>query len=143
MPAATNSTKRGVDVLLYANTGTVAVPVYTIIEGQRGATLSEEAETIDTTSKTSAGQAKEYEYGLYGWKISLNGVHDKAGIAYTALRNALRTKAKILVQVNDSGNILEGNTLVTSCEYDAPHDGEQTYSIELQGIGTLTAKVAP
>lgn len=134
MAGATNSTKRGVDVLIQVQIAST----WTTVAGQRGATLSEEAETVEITSKSSPGQAKEYEYGYYGWKISLNGVHDKAGAGYSNLRDALRNKTKVQVQVLDAGSTLGGLALVTSCEYDAPHDGEQTYSIELLGTGALT-----
>ena len=41
----------GVDFLLKVNTGTAEIPVWTVIGGQRGATLSLTAEQIDASNK--------------------------------------------------------------------------------------------
>lgn len=130
---------RGVDILLMANTGTDAAPVWTAVGGQRNATLTEESETIDITSKDSAG-ATESDYGLYSWSVSADGVYTPNEAAYVALQNAMRNKTKIKVRIRENGvDALEGLALVTSRELDAPYDGEVTYSLELTGTGTLTA----
>jgi TP901-1 family phage major tail protein len=135
--------KRGVDVLLYSNTGTDAVPVWTLVGGQRGATLSESNETIETTNKTSTGMAKEYEYGFYGWSISCDGVHANGDLGYTTLQDALRNKTKLKVQIKDSNyttpKTFTGSVLVTKLDQENGHDGESTYKLDLQGTGTLTA----
>lgn len=128
---------RGVDVLIYVNTGTDTAPVWTVVGGQRNATLSEEAETIDVTTKNSAAQ--EFEYGQYNWKISCDGVYIKDDAAYVALRNAIRQKQKVKVRIKEGDTYTaEGLALVTSNELEAPYDDAATYSVELQGTGLLT-----
>ena len=52
----------GVDFLLKVNTGTAETPVWTVIGGQRGATLSLTAEQIDASNKQSGA-----------WKTSVPG----------------------------------------------------------------------
>lgn len=129
---------RGVDILLLVEDP--ATPgTYITVGGQRGATLSESAETIDETSKDSNG-FYEYDYGLGGWNISFDGVYigDEAG--YLALKDAMRAKEKILVRIQEgtSGPVESGTALVTSKDLEAPYDAEATYSGELQGTGQLT-----
>ncbi|GAB6171992.1 hypothetical protein JCM15765_14700 [Paradesulfitobacterium aromaticivorans] len=130
---------RGVDILLMANTGTDGAPVWTAVGGQRNATLTEESDTIDVTSKDSVG-VSEFDYGLYSWSISADGLYIPNEAAYLALKNAMRNKAKIKVRIRENGtDEEEGYALVTSRELDAPYEGEATYSLELQGTGALTS----
>jgi TP901-1 family phage major tail protein len=133
---------RGVDILLMVNTGTDAVPVWTAVAGQRNATLSEESETIDITSKDSEG-AFEYDYGFYGWTIDADGVYVKNDVGYKELKDAIRNKQKIKVRIQEEGVATEeGMALVTSAEFEGAYDAEVTYSISLQGTGKLTAPAA-
>lgn len=128
---------KGVDVLIYVNTGTDTMPVWTVVGGQRSATLSEEAETIDVTTKGSIAQ--EFEYGLYNWTISCDGIYIKDDTAYAALRSAIRQQKKVKVRIKE-GDVYtaEGLAIVTSSELEAPYDDAATYSVELQGTGPLT-----
>jgi TP901-1 family phage major tail protein len=133
---------RGVDILLMVNTGTDAVPVWTAVAGQRNATLAEESETIDITSKDSQG-AFEYDYGFYGWTIDADGVYVKDDAGYQELKDAIRNKQKIKVRIQEEGVATEeGMALVTSAEFEGSYDAEVTYSVSLQGTGKLTAPAA-
>jgi TP901-1 family phage major tail protein len=128
---------RGVDILLLVEDE--ATPgTFIAVGGQRNATLSESAETIDETSKDSNGNY-EYDYGLGGWTISYDGVYISNEAGYIALKNAMRQKKKVKVRVQEgaTGPIEEGMALVTSRELEAPYDAEATYSGELQGTGAL------
>lgn len=133
---------KGVDILIMVNTGTDAVPVWTAVGGQRGATLSETNDTFETTHKASGGY-KEYEYGYGDWTISADGVYIDSDAGYQALVTALRTKAKIKVRWQEAGDdVYEGLALVTSRDLEGPYDGEATYSVELQGSGAPTLNPA-
>lgn len=126
---------RGVDVLIEVEQD--AGGTFIVVGGQRGATLSESNETIDITSKDSGG-AFEYDYGLYGWTISCDGLYIKDDEGYEALKTAMREKKKIKVKVKEEGTeTLSGEALVISKELDGPYDAEVTYSVELQGTGKL------
>jgi TP901-1 family phage major tail protein len=138
---------RGVNVLLLANTGTEAVPVWTPVGGQRGATLTEEVDTIETTSKDSASLMKEFDYAFGSWNISCDGIYIPGEAAYTAIKTAMRTKKRIKVKITEDADgaggaaavgVEEGFAIVTSREMDMPYDDSVTYSIELQGTGALT-----
>lgn len=133
---------RGVDILIFVNTGTETTPIWTVVGGQRNATLHEENEMIDVTAKDS--QAQEFEYGAYTWTISCDGVYIKDDAAYVALRNAMRDKQKIKVRVKEGDTYTaEGLALVSSSDLEAPYDDAATYSMELQGTGVLIENPTP
>lgn len=136
----------GVDILLYVNTGTDAAPVWTKVGGQRGATLSESNEMIDTSSKDTP-KNKTYEYGLGDWTIGCDGVYVVDETGYEKLKSASRNKEKIKVRMKETGgtgsNADEGMALISSRELDAPYDDTATYSVELQGSGEITAVTMP
>ena len=132
---------KGVDILIMVNTGTDEVPAWTPAGGQRGATLSENVDTVETTNKASTG--KEYEYGFSDWTISADGVYVDSDAGYQALVTAMRTKAKIKVRWSEIGTaVYEGTALVISRDLEGPYDGEATYSVELQGSGAPTLNPA-
>jgi TP901-1 family phage major tail protein len=127
---------RGVDILLMIEGETNGT--FIAVGGQRNATLSEEVETIDITSKDSQGY-QEFDYGLGSWKIKGDGVYVPNEAAYVALRDKMRAKQPIKVRIHEKGTATEeGTALITSRELEAPYDGEVTYSMEFQGTGKLT-----
>jgi TP901-1 family phage major tail protein len=127
---------RGVDILLMIEGQTAGT--FIAVGGQRGATFTEEVETIDITSKDSQG-TQEFDYGLDSWKVKCDGVYVANEAAYTALKDKMRAKQPIKVRISEKGTPTEeGTALITSRELEAPYDGEVTYSMELQGTGKLT-----
>lgn len=127
---------RGVDVLIKVQAGG-DTGSYITVGGQRGATLSETVDTIDVTTKDSGGMY-EYDYGFGGWTISADGLYIKDDEGYNALRNAMRNKEKVVVQISEEGIATEqGEALVISNELDGGYDAEVTYSVEFQGTGKL------
>jgi TP901-1 family phage major tail protein len=132
---------RGVDILIQVEDPAAVAGTYITVGGQRGATLSESNETLDVTTKDSGG-AYEYDYGLYGWTISCDGLYVPDDVGYTALKTAFRDKTKVKVRIQEEGTATEeGEALVISKELDGPYDAEVTYTLELQGTGKLTPVV--
>ena len=139
----TTTTVRGADILLYANTGTESVPVWTSIGGQQGATITEERDVVEKSNKNSVNQVREFEYGFYQWSISCEGIYVPNDGAWIALVNCIRNAQPILVRIKEqSVYTLQGMALATSQEIDAPYDDNTTYSLELQGTGPLTPNPA-
>lgn len=125
----------GVKFLVYVNTGTVAVPVYTKVGGQRGATLNRSAETVDVTSKDSNNWLQS-EYGLREWSIDFDGLLIESDIAFAELEDALMNQLKLMVRFETAaGNKYEGTALLTDFPIEGPYDGEATYSGTLMGDG--------
>lgn len=132
---------RGVDILIEIEAD--GGGSFITVGGQRGASLSESSETIDTTTKDSGG-AFEYDYGFYGWEISCDGLYIKNDEGYELLGTAMQQKKKVRVQVKEEGSATKvGEALVTSKELDGPYDAEVTYSVTLQGSGKLEKPATP
>ena len=137
-------TVRGVDVLIYVNTGDDVAPVWTAVGGQRGATLSEEVETIDVTTKNSPEGTREEEPTIYSWSLSCDGVYIADDTALAMLKQTIRQRGKVKVRVKEGDTYTEeGLAIVTSLEREAPHDDVATYSVELRGVGPLTENPTP
>lgn len=128
---------KGVDILILVEDPGMA-GTYITVGGQRGATLSETNDTIETTHKLTNG-AKTFEYSFYSYTISCDGVYILSDAAYTALVNAMRQKTKVKVRWSEEGtDIYEGTCLVVSRDLEGAYDAEATYSMELQGDGNIT-----
>jgi TP901-1 family phage major tail protein len=126
---------RGVDILIQIESKTTP-GTFVTVAGQRNATFSEEAETIDMTSKMSNGYT-ENDYGLGSWSVSCDGVYVLGNAELTALRDAQRNKEMVKCRWVEAGSpqIEEGLAVVTSREIEGPYDAEATYSVELTGSG--------
>lgn len=133
---------RGVNFLIYVNTGTAELPTYTKVAGQRGGTLNREYETIDVTSKDNSGWSDE-EYGNASWSIEADGllVEDDAG--YLALESAFEGAEYVMVRFETAGgNQYEGTAIISDFSVEAPYDDTATYSLTLNGKGAYTKTTA-
>ena len=131
----------GVDFLLKVNTGTAQTPVWTVIGGQRGATLSLTSEQIDASNKQS-GAWKTSVPGMMSWSIDADAVMltDASGLSIDAGRAKLLTvfSNRELVHVRyvrKDGSKFQGYAAITDLSEESPHDGVATYKITLAGAG--------
>jgi len=128
---------KGVDFIINVNTGTVDLPVWTKVAGQRGASLSRGAETLDSTSKDSNGWQRN-EVGTKNWELSSEGLLVESDTGYGALEDAFMNDEKVKVQmVTAAGNKYEGFAIITDFPVEAPYDDLATYSITLLGDDAL------
>lgn len=134
-----NKKVRGVDIVVMVDIDeTGSAPEWIPAGGQRSATLSETSEALDATTKDSEPGAYEYEYGLYGWNISCEGLYVPDNQAYAHLGKAMRERKKVKVRIQEEGvPTQEGLALVSSRELSAPYEDMTTYSMEFQGTGFL------
>lgn len=127
----------GADVLLYANTGTPGVPVWTVVGGQRDCTIGEDTAVVDGSSK-DLRQAR-VQAGRYSSTISLDQLYTPSDAAYSALKTSFRAGTLIKVRIRESGvDKEEGNFLITSMERNHPDQEESTVSIDMQLDGSYT-----
>lgn len=134
---------RGVNFLLYVNTGTAELPTYVKAAGQRGGTFSRSSDTIDISSKDSYGWSDE-DYGVASWSIEADGLLVESDAGYQALEDAFDNKEFVLVRWETAaGNKYEGQALITDFGTEAPYDDSATYSITLNGKGQYTKTVTP
>lgn len=134
---------RGVNFLIFVNTGTTELPTWTKVAGQRGGTLTREYDTIDVTSKDNMGWQDE-EYGNASWSIEADGllVEDDAG--FLALEDAFENAEYVMVKFQtQAGNNYEGSAIISDFSVEAPYDDSATYSLTLNGKGAYTKTTTP
>jgi len=136
-PSVSNATV-GKDYLLYVNTGTVAVPVWTLIGGQRGSSLGRTADSIDTSHKTSGGW-KSAVAGLRGWSIDLDGLVLLNDLGIEALETAFNLGKQVHLKFEyPDKRYRTGWAAITDFSIETPHDGEASLSGTLEGNGALS-----
>ena len=129
---------KGLDILVYvpgASSEKVA------IGGQKGCTLSMEADSIDVSNKNDWGWASTIG-GAKSWSVSCDGqfITDDAG--QKKLMECFVNGTEVDVEMKNTGETVyfAGKAAITSIEIDAQFDDVCTLSIELTGVGALKVK---
>ncbi|MDD3157669.1 phage tail protein [Anaeromusa sp.] len=129
----------GKDYTLFVNIGTVAVPTWTKVGGQRNSPLKQTADTIDVTHKGSGGY-KATIAGLKGWSIDLDGLAMLDDDGVDAVEYAYDNSKQLNVKfTRPDGKYKTGWCSVTEFTLEPPHDGEATIKGSLEGVGPLSA----
>lgn len=132
MPATT-----GTDFLIKVNTGTVGVPIWTTVGGQRSGTLNMGADEADFTSKDSSGW-HEGEPVIRNWSVDFDALLIEGDAGLVALEDAYMDNEKVQVQVAmPSGKVYSGYATLSDFSYEGPYDSESTASGSLTGSGEL------
>lgn len=129
----------GVDVLLKVTDDTGNLRV---VGGQTGATLNREAETIDTTDKTSDGWASSLA-GIKNWSIDADGFVVLGNEAFDLIEDTFDAREKLIAEIrvgadhNENGKTYMGEVYIVDLPLEFAQDDAVTYSISLQGNGKL------
>lgn len=127
---------KGKGVLIKVNTGTEATPVWTKVAGQTGATLNRSVETLEATTKDN--DSKEFLGGYDEWSIEAEGLLQLGDAGFEKLEEAFMAKALVKAQfAMPNGDIYTGMAVITDLPIEAPMDDLVTYSVTLQGSGSL------
>ena len=127
---------RGLEILVYVpdaeGTNKVA------IGGQRGCTLSVEADTIDVSNKNDYGWASTIG-GAKSWSVSCDGQFIAEDAGQTKLMDAFVNGTNLEIEMKNTAETVyfAGTVQITSIEIDAQFDDVCTLSMELAGIGPL------
>jgi len=128
---------RGIDILVSVNTGTVELPVFTAVGGQRGATLNRSAESIDVTNKVS-GSWKRSITGFKEWSIDCDGLFALDDAAFLALEAAFEAGDEVEIQIAKGTELVySGMAIMTDFPIEAPYDDVATYAVSFTGTGAL------
>lgn len=126
----TNTAKRGLDVQLKIGAELLAM--------QRGATLNQSTDTIETTNKLTGGW-KTFEPSFKEWSVDCDGLIPVDSTAFEALKESYRNGEKLVVSLLDGDGVGEtGSVIISDFPLEYPYDDSATYSITLQGTGALT-----
>lgn len=109
------------------------------IAQQRGGNISRTSDTADATHKGLSGYPSAIITRI-PWGFSADGALDPADPAWTKILADWAAKNKPWFQVDASGisgEKKEGTCIITDCSYEFPENDVVTYSLELQGDGSL------
>ena len=126
---------RGLDLLVYAGTSGGSKQA---IGGQKGCTLTMEADTIDISNKNDFGWASTIG-GAKSWSVSCDGQFVADDTGQQALFDAFVAGTEVDIEMKNTAESVyfAGKAAITSLEVDAQFDDVCTLSMELQGIGAL------
>ena len=130
---------KGLDILVYVPDAGGSSKV--AIGGQKGCTLSMEADSIDVSNKNDFGWASTIG-GAKSWTVSCDGqfITDDAGQKKLMEAFVAGTEVEVEMKNTDSSVYFAGKAAITSIEIDAQFDDVCTLSIELTGVGALKVK---
>ena len=125
---------KGLDILVHVG----AEAQKKAIGGQKGCTLTMEADTIDVSNKNDFGWASTIG-GAKSWSVSCDGQFIADDLGQQALLDAFVAGTDIQVEMKNTGETVyfAGKAAITSLEIDAQFDDVCTLSMELQGVGAL------
>ena len=131
MAAGQGTVTKGLDILVYVGTKAVG--------GQKGCTLTMEADTIDVSNKNDFGWASTIG-GAKSWSVSCDGQFIANDEGQKALMSAFVAGTEVQVEMKNTAQSIyfAGKAAITSLEVDAQFDDVATMTIELQGIGALS-----
>lgn len=134
---STQAAEVGKDFLLDVNTGTAAIPTWTLVGGQRNSSLGRTADEIDVSHKTSGGW-KSVKAGLRGWSIDLDSLVLLNDLGFQVLEQGFAQGKELNVRLRyPDGTAKMGWGSVTDFSMDTPHDGEASISGTISGNGPL------
>ena len=125
---------KGLDILIYVG----ADSNKKAIGGQKGCTLSMEADSIDVSNKNDFGWASTIG-GAKSWSVSCDGQFITDDQGQKALMDAFIAGTEVQVEMKNTAESIyfAGKASITSIEVDAQFDDIATLSIELTGVGAL------
>ena len=125
---------RDLDILMYVG----ADSNKKAIGGQKGCTLTMEADTIDVSNKNDFGWASTIG-GAKSWSVACDGQFIADDQGQQALFDAFVAGTDVQVEMKNTAESVyfAGKAAITSLEVDAQFDDVCTLSMELQGIGAL------
>ena len=127
---------KGLDILVYVPGASGSEKV--AIGGQKGCTLSMEADSIDVSNKNDFGWASTIG-GAKSWSVSCDGQFITDDVGQKKLMECFVNGTEVDVEMKNTGETVyfAGKASITSIEVDAQFDDVATLSIELTGVGAL------
>lgn len=123
----------GTSILLYSGANLIAA--------SKNHTLNLESDTMDVTTKDSAGW-KEILPALKSWSIDCDGLvsfSDTYNLEYFVDAIANRTLLSVKLQTGTAGNErFLGDVYVTSASLEAPMEDATSFSVSMEGTGALS-----
>lgn len=110
------------------------------LSGQQGLTINRSAESIEVSSKDTAGGWKSKIPGMKEWSIDNDGLFVPKNKAHQTLSKAFENSDLVCIKVinqKEKAGMFGGLAAITDYSIEAPYDDGMTYSITLEGNGAL------
>lgn len=110
------------------------------ISGQQGLTINRSADSIEITSKDTAGGWKSKIAGMKEWSIDNDGLYVPNDQSHSVLSTAFENGDPVCIKVvngKTKTGMFGGLAVITDYPIEAPYDDAMTYSITLEGMGAL------
>ena len=110
------------------------------IGGQKGLTINRSADSIEITSKDTAGGWKSKIAGMKEWSIDNDGLYVPGDEAHSIWSESFVNSAPVCIKVIDGKRkrgMFGGLAVITDYPLEAPYDDAMTYSLSLEGMGAL------
>ena len=138
---ATTGIFNGTDLVLKVDTSGGGSP--SLLGASTSCSVAYSLDTFETTNKDSS-HTKAYLPAAHGWTIDCEAFYttDETN-APDNLMSAVTARTQIDVEFNQASSETgdykyTGKAYITSCTLNAPNEDAATYSISLQGTGSLT-----
>ncbi|MCD6177552.1 MAG: hypothetical protein J7K29_06920 [Candidatus Cloacimonetes bacterium] len=112
------------------------VSAYLDVGAQRGATLTINTDTIETTAKQD--DWAEFVAGKRNWTLDCDALVVITDNGRLALESAATNGTEVQVKLVVDSKKYEGNGIITSYQITGSMGDVTTYSISIQGTGALT-----
>ena len=110
------------------------------ISGQQGLTINRSADSIEITSKDTAGGWKSKIAGMKEWSIDNDGLYVPGDESHDLLSQAFENRDPICLKIingKTKKGMFGGLAVITDYPLEAPYDDAMTYSLSLEGMGGL------
>lgn len=110
------------------------------ISGQQGLTINRSADSIEITSKDTLGGWKSKIAGMKEWSIDNDGLYVPGDESHGLLSQAFENSDPICLKVingKTKKGMFGGLAVITDYPLEAPYDDAMTYSLSLEGMGSL------
>lgn len=110
------------------------------ISGQQGLTINRSADSIEITSKDTAGGWKSKIAGMKEWSIDNDGLYVANDQSHSVLSTAFQNSDPVCIKVvngKTKTGMFGGLAVITDYPIEAPYDDAMTYSLTLEGMGAL------
>lgn len=142
LPEMTTDTQAvpGKNTLLFVK---VSQTGWALIGGQKNSPLTQKAESLDGSDKTTGGWAKGLP-GMKSWSIEYDGLYVLGDVGLAILRKQYREGAKVYVRiVYPGGQYVQGWASVTEFSDSNAADAIHTVKVSLTGYGAISDLITP
>lgn len=116
----------------------------TTLVGQTDASMTANADMLDSTTKDSTSKGKTFIGGETGWTLSVSGLYDPAAAAagsvsgaFTDLKAGTAWTIKF-GQVTSGSKHWGGSAYIQSVTINGPKNDLASYTLEMQGTAAVT-----